>query len=190
MSPVLFLTTIFILSAVAAAISSSAWWQSHCQHKDKKLDLSGELNVPSVSTILLIFHQSCGSGSEPWSYYSLRATSSSWQAWELQRKFAMHQSCDGSLVRLGNLTRKSSSWFAEIESKHTNWKRGFVTCSQHYRFLREHQQRVGPSSKNKKIKNVFFSRTEIGNRQGNLAKWKANLELGLHLQSLLRPSCS
>lgn len=55
----------FALSSFTAAIFSSAWWQPYCQHKDKKLDLSRELNVPSISTILLIFHQSCGSSSEP-----------------------------------------------------------------------------------------------------------------------------
>lgn len=38
--------------------------------KDKKLDLSGKLNVPSISTILLIFHQSCGCSSELWSRFS------------------------------------------------------------------------------------------------------------------------
>lgn len=45
-------------------------WSSHLHGgsptagtRTKKLDLSRELNVPSVSTILLIFHQSCGSSS-------------------------------------------------------------------------------------------------------------------------------
>lgn len=62
----------FTLLSFTAVIFSSAWWQPYCQHKDKKLDLSRELNVPSISTILLIFHQSCGSSLEHRSYYSLR----------------------------------------------------------------------------------------------------------------------
>lgn len=37
------------------------------------------LNVPSVSTILLIFHQSCGGSLEHWSYCSLRGA-----LWKLQ----------------------------------------------------------------------------------------------------------
>lgn len=119
----------FTLSAFTAVIFSSAWWQSYCQHKDKKLDLSRVLNVPSISTILLIFHQSCGSSSEPRSYYSLRATASNWQAWELQWKFAMQESCDGNWVWLGNLRRKSSNWFAKNQSKQTgNWGWYFTRC--------------------------------------------------------------
>lgn len=121
----------FTLSAFTAVIFSSAWWQPYCQHKDKKLDLSRELNVPSISTILLIFHQSCGSSSEPRSYYSLRATASNWQAWELQWKFAMQESCDGNWVWLGNLMRNSSNWFAKNQSKQTgNWE-WYFTCCQH-----------------------------------------------------------
>lgn len=44
----------------------------HHQHKDEKLDLSRRLNVLSISTILLIFHQSCTISRDYWSYCSLR----------------------------------------------------------------------------------------------------------------------
>lgn len=144
----------FTLLAFTAVIFSSAWWQPYCQHKDKKLDLSRELNVPSISTILLIFHQSCGSSSEPWSYYSLREIASNWQAWELQWKFAARESCDWSWVWLGNLMTKSSNWFAKIESKQTGSGNSLDVNKV---ILKDHQKWE------KVLKIVFFTRSESGN---------------------------
>lgn len=146
----------FTLLAFTAAIFSSAWWQPYCQHKDKKLDLSRELNVPSISTILLIFHQSCGSSSEPWSYYSLREMASNWQAWEPQWKFATRESCDWSRVWLGNLTRKSSNWVAKIESKQTGSSNSLAVNTT---VLRDHQKGE------KVLKIVFLSSSESGNHE-------------------------
>lgn len=73
----------FPLLSFSAVIFSSAWWPPCCWCKDKKLDLSGKLNVPSISTILLIFHQSCGSSSEHRSHFTLRGIVSNWQVSEL-----------------------------------------------------------------------------------------------------------
>lgn len=72
----------FPLLSFSAVFFSSAWWPPCCRCKDKKLDLSGKLNVPSISTILLIFHQSCGSGSEHRSHFGLRGIVSNWQVSE------------------------------------------------------------------------------------------------------------
>lgn len=84
-----------------------------------------ELNVPSVPTILLIFHQSCASSAEPWSHYSLKEMASIWQARELQESLPCKKVVMATW--LCNLTGKSSNWFAKIKSKQ-NWKRQFTCC--------------------------------------------------------------
>lgn len=168
----------FTLLAFTAAIPSSAWWQSYSLNKDKKLDLSGELNVPSISTILLIFHQSCASSSEPWSHYSLREMASIWQAWKLQEKVSNVRKLwwePGSVgwqenPQTGMLKLKANKLEAAIHLLSTwrSWKN--LKTSRRFRRL------------------FSWASTKRGNHQtASRAKWNANCEEAL---DICRSSCS